>query len=147
MYAYSRMVFVMARDGLFPAKLAVIHKKNHTPHIAIIIGGIIVATITGLCPMDVMASLVSMTAMFSFVTVSIIMLVLRKKLPNAKRPFKCPAAKIVAPIAILLCSYLILTLFHKAGIYFLGWLVIGVVVYFVYSHRNSKYSEKEVISS
>lgn len=139
-YAQSRMFFVMARDGMMPKSFSKIHPRFKTPYVASVVVGISVAVISGFAPLDVMGSLASMGALFSFMMVSIIMLVLRKQKPEIKRPFKCPLAFVVAPIAIILCSYLMLTLFPKAGVYFMSWFVLGIVMYFLYARKNSNLS-------
>jgi len=36
----SRLMFAWAKDGIFPNKIAQIHQKNKTPHIALIIAGV-----------------------------------------------------------------------------------------------------------
>ncbi len=38
--AVSRLMFSWAEDGIFPKKIAEVHKKYHTPHIAIILSGV-----------------------------------------------------------------------------------------------------------
>ena len=137
MYAQSRMLFVMSRDGLVPKIFSKVHEKFHTPHYALMIPGVIIATIGALCPLEIMAGITSMVALFSFTVVSIIMLILRRTMPKIKRPFKCPLAYIIAPIAITVCSYLIFTLVPIAGIYFVSWFVIGIFVYFAYVRNHS----------
>lgn len=37
----SRLVFAWARDGVFPRGMAVVHKRNKTPHMALIVCGVI----------------------------------------------------------------------------------------------------------
>jgi len=36
----SRLMFAWAEDGIFPAKIAEIHPKRHTPHIALMVAGV-----------------------------------------------------------------------------------------------------------
>jgi len=36
----SRLMFAWAKDGIFPNKIAQIHQKNKTPHVALIIAGV-----------------------------------------------------------------------------------------------------------
>ncbi|MGO4920197.1 APC family permease [Maribacter spongiicola] len=36
----SRLMFAWAKDGIFPKSISKIHSKNHTPHIALIVAGI-----------------------------------------------------------------------------------------------------------
>jgi amino acid transporter len=36
----SRLMFAWAEDGIFPKMVATIHSKNHTPHVALLLAGI-----------------------------------------------------------------------------------------------------------
>ena len=38
--AVSRLMFSWAEDGIFPKKVAAVHPKHHTPHIAIVLSGV-----------------------------------------------------------------------------------------------------------
>jgi APA family basic amino acid/polyamine antiporter len=138
LFAQSRMLFEISKDGLLPSIFSKVHSKFKTPYVATLFAGLLVTIISGFCHISVLFSLSSMSAIISFIFVSIIMLVLRKKLPDARRPFKCPAAYIVAPIAILLCGYLVLSLIPSVGIYFVTWVVFSIVFYIFYSSKHSK---------
>ncbi|PCJ20881.1 MAG: amino acid transporter [SAR86 cluster bacterium] len=37
----SRLMFAWAEDGIFPSRIAKIHQQHHTPHVALIVSGII----------------------------------------------------------------------------------------------------------
>jgi APA family basic amino acid/polyamine antiporter len=64
-------------------------------------------------------------------------MVLRKTDPDRHRPFRTPAVMIVAPLAILGCLYLFFSLSFYTLALFVGWAVIGLIVYYGYSRRNS----------
>ncbi len=80
--------------------------------------------------------------LFGFVVVSFSVMILRKTRPDLKRSFTCPAVYLIAPLAILTCSYLIYTLLLETKGAFLIWIAIGIVVYFSYSYHNSALNEK-----
>ena len=65
------------------------------------------------------------------------MLVLRRRAPDAHRPFRTPAALLVGLVAIFGCAYLFVSLPSKTQLYFLIWNAIGLLVYFVYGMRRS----------
>lgn len=143
MYSLTRMLFGMSRDGLVPKAFSTIHGKFQTPYMGTIIVGSAVALISGFAPLEVMGSLSSMGALFSYAMVGIVMLILRKNHPEFKRPFKCPAPYLVSFITVSMCFYLIFTLLPKAGLYFFAWIIVGLLIYFFYSYRNSHYDHKE----
>jgi APA family basic amino acid/polyamine antiporter len=37
----SRLMFAWAEDGIFPARIAVVHSRYHTPHLALTVSGLI----------------------------------------------------------------------------------------------------------
>jgi amino acid transporter len=46
-------------------------------------------------------------------------------------------------LGVLFCSYLLIEIPAKSWIYFFGWLVIGLTIYFGYSYRHSKLVNRE----
>jgi APA family basic amino acid/polyamine antiporter len=69
--------------------------------------------------------------------VALAVLVLRKKDPGRRRPFRTPAVAIIAPLAIIGCVALYLFLPTLAKLVLIIWGAIGLLVYFGYSRRNS----------
>jgi APA family basic amino acid/polyamine antiporter len=137
MFGQTRIFFVMSRDGLLPAVLSKVHPKYHTPHVVTIITGIFVAFFAALFPVGALADISNSGTLFAFAMVAIAVMVLRKTDPNRVRPFRTPAVMIVAPLAILGCLYLFFSLSAYTLTLFAGWAVVGLLVYFLYSRRNS----------
>jgi len=137
MYGQSRIFFVMARDGLIPAAFGKLHKKFGTPYLGCIFLTLAVVIISGFTPIQTMGQMSSLGTLFAFTVVSVGVLVMRIRKPNIERPFRCPAVFIVAPLAILSCSYLMYNLFLKTGKPFLIWFLISILVYFCYSYKKS----------
>ena len=65
------------------------------------------------------------------------MLVLRRADPDRVRPFRTPAVKFVAPLAIIGCCYLYWSLPLLAKLVLPAWGAIGLVIYFAYSRSRS----------
>ncbi|MFN7039312.1 MAG: amino acid permease [Alphaproteobacteria bacterium] len=138
MYAQSRLLFFMARDGMLPRIFSNIHTKYQTPYQSTKIIGIIISLISGFTPIDLAANLASTAMLFEYIIVAIIVLYLRKKMPTIVRPFKCPIVYIIAPLALILCSFLIYNLLSISSLVFVVWTVIGLAIYFMYSYKNSR---------
>jgi APA family basic amino acid/polyamine antiporter len=136
-YAQSRIFMAMARDGLLPKFFSTIHPKYRTPYISTIVIGVSMSIVAGFLPITIMGNMASMGTLIVFSIVSISALVLRKSKPNIKRPFKSPAINLVSTLAVLSCGYLIYSLFESVGIYMLVWIILGLIVYFVYSKNNA----------
>jgi APA family basic amino acid/polyamine antiporter len=131
-FALSRIILTTARDGLLPAFLAKVHPKYNTPHITIMILGVIIALVSGFMPLTIIGTLSSVGSLSSFMMVCLVMMVLRSKYPDVKRPFKCPLVYLVGGFGVILCLVLLVSAMQKVGYYTVGWIIIGLVIYFTY---------------
>lgn len=137
-FTITRILYVISRDGLFPSSFAKIHKKYHTPHMAIIYSVICVIILTGFCKFEILAKMASMGALIEYSAAMAIAVYLRVKMPELERKFKCPALFIIAPIGLVATSYLFFKqLFDKHGnlidtgqiaIYWFGG---AIILYFI----------------
>jgi basic amino acid/polyamine antiporter, APA family len=144
MYGQTRIFFVMSRDGLLPESFSRIHPRFKTPHVITIITGIFVALFAAFFPVGALADISNSGTLFAFAMVAIAVMVLRRTDAGRVRPFRTPAVNIVAPLAILGCIYLFFNLsWYTLGL-FVGWAVLGLIIYFAYS-RNASHVGKGVI--
>ena len=61
------------------------------------------------------------------------------------RPFKTPLWQVTAPLGVLACLYLVMSLPMVTFVRLFVWMLIGLVVYFAYAHRNSKYRKDLIV--
>lgn len=137
MYSQSRIFFVISRDGLLPKFFSKLHPKFETPYISCLIVTFFVALFTGFVPIQTIASITSLGILFAFMVTSFGVMVLRVKRPKLERPFRCPAVFILAPLAILVCGYLLYSLLIVTLQESLIWLVLSVSGYFLYAYKKS----------
>lgn len=134
-----RVFMAMARDGLVPTKFfADIHPTFRTPWKSTIVIGLLVCVATALLPIDALLHLTNIGTLFAFGSVCTAVLIMRKTNPDAVRPFRCPAVPIVPVLGILCCLLLMLSLPAENWYRLLGWMVIGLIVYFLYGYWHSK---------
>ena len=136
-YGQTRIIFAMSRDGLLPRMLSSVHPRFATPFMTTWIVGIFFGLIGALVPLNVLAELINIGTLAAFSMVSIAVLVLRRTHPDLKRAFRCPGVPVVPLLAVGSCLFLMLNLQRITWLFFAGWLVIGLVVYFGYSRRRS----------
>jgi basic amino acid/polyamine antiporter, APA family len=136
-YAQTRILFTMSRDGLLPDRLSNLHPRFHTPHVITVITGLFVALVAGLFSVDEIAELSNTGTLFAFVVVSLSVMVLRRTQPGRRRPFRTPALWLVGPLAVAGCLYLFVSLPKLTQGRFAVWTAIGAVVYFLYGYRRS----------
>ena len=128
----------MARDGFMPRSIfGAVHEKFKTPYISTIVTGVIMAAVAAFTPIQDLEKMVNIGTLFAFVVVCGAVLMLRIKRPDAKRPFRCPALYVVAPVGILVNVTMMLFLPLSTWLRLLVWLAIGLGIYFGYGFWNS----------
>ena len=138
MFGQTRIFFTMSRDGLLPDKLSSVHTRFHTPHVITYLTGIVVSICAALFPVGKLADTSNAGTLLAFAMVAIGVLILRKQQPERARPFRTPMVWIVCPFAIAGCVLLFLNLSAVAKEVFVGWAVIGLIVYRLYGYRRSQ---------
>ncbi|MDR3751753.1 MAG: amino acid permease [Terracidiphilus sp.] len=134
----SRVFFSMSRDGLLPKWASAIHPKFRTPWISTITVGVVVAILPAFLTVGRLAELVNIGTLLAFTIVCAGVWVLRVRLPDLHRPFKTPFVPLVPILGIITAVYLMTNLPRITWIVMIGWLLIGLVIYFGYSIRHSK---------
>jgi APA family basic amino acid/polyamine antiporter len=91
-----------------------------------------------LAPLGFLADLVSIGTLFAFVIVSAAVLILRITSPEIERPFRAPAIYLLSPVSILVNAGLMGSLGRDNWLRLLGWLLIGLTIYFTYSRYHAR---------
>jgi APA family basic amino acid/polyamine antiporter len=127
----------MSKDGLVPKVFSELHPKFRTPFKANWLLLIFVGLFAGFVPGSIAGDLTSFGTLFAFVLVCVGIWVLRVKNPGAIRPFKTPLVPLVPILGILVCTSMIISLGEETLISAFGWMIVGLIIYFTYSKRNS----------
>ena len=136
-FAGVRIAYTMARDGLLPEALTKTN-KNKVPGTLTWILGITTALLAGFLPLGKLADLANVAAIISFALVSYATIVFRKTNPEVKRGFKVPAVNVIPVISIILFIALLYSITIETWKVFFVWVIVGSIVYFLYSKNNSK---------
>ena len=137
LFGQTRIFFVMARDGLLPEGLSKVHPKWKTPYVVTAMTGVGVALAAAFLPVGQLADIANAGTLYAFLMVAVAVMLLRKQDPNRQRAFKVPALAIIGPLTIAGCLFLFLNLPLAAMLVLPIWSIIGFLVYFGYSRRNS----------
>ena len=133
-----RILFCMSRDGLLPAWASRVHPKYRTPYVPTILTGVLVAGLSAVMNINEMADVCSIGTLFAFILVAAGILVLRRADPGRPRPFRTPWVPVVPLAAILSCGALMFTLPKAAWVRFVGWMIVGLFLYFLDGRRRSR---------
>jgi APA family basic amino acid/polyamine antiporter len=139
----SRVFYSMSNDGLLPKAFGELHPRFNTPYKANWILFVFVGAFAAFVPGSVAGDLTSFGTLFAFVLVSAGVWLLRIKSPEIARPFKTPLVPLVPILGILVCGGMIAALDAETLKVAMYWMIIGLVIYFGYSRRNSKLHPKK----
>ncbi len=137
-----RIYFAMAQDKIFFRKIAEVHPRYHTPAFSIIFQSAwAIALILFWGTFESLISYVVFTDAIFFALTAIAVFILRKRAPNASRPYRTFGYPITPIIFIAIEAWFVFnTLFEKtaeslAGI---GFVLFGIPVYYFWKLKNSK---------
>lgn len=131
-----RVFFAMAEDRLFFRKIASVHPRYRTPHVAIVaMSGLAVVFLSlGTFERLVEAFVIGILPFWGLAVASVI--VLRRKRPDLARPYRTPGYPVV-PLLFVLATMLLLwnSLAEHPGstMLSLGAIFLGVPIYFVWT--------------
>lgn len=138
MLSGPRVFLAMARDGLVSKKIfGDVHPKFRTPWKSTILIGCGVSVMAGFGPIDFLLHLANIGTLLAFVIVCAAVLIMRKKYPDAERPFRCPMVPLVPILGILSCLLLMFSLPTGNWWRLLAWLLLGLLIYFFYGRHHS----------
>lgn len=142
MLGQSRIYYSISKDGLLPKYFSKVHPKRGIPQNATIFACIITSIFAGLFPLGVLSELVSIGTLLAFAIVCFSIIILRKKQPDLKRPFRTPFVPLIPLIGAGICILQMVFLPTSTWIRLIIWIVIGFIIYFAYGIRNSALNKK-----
>jgi APA family basic amino acid/polyamine antiporter len=138
MLSGPRVFLAMARDGLVSKTFfGDIHPKFRTPWKSTILIGCGVILMAGFLPLDALLLLTNIGTLFAFVIVCLAVLIMRKKYPQAERPFRCPWVPFVPVMGVLSCLMLMFSLPAANWFRLFIWMALGLCIYFFYGRKHS----------
>jgi len=143
MYGQTRIFYTMARDGLLPRVFATVHPRFKTPYINTMLVGVITAVAAGFFDINVLGDMTSVGTLAAFAIVCLSVIYLRRTAPDLPRGFSVPLSPVVPILGILSCGYLITTVPWNVLVFFLWYMLGGVVLYFAYGMRHSNLQHGE----
>lgn len=136
--ALPRVVLAMARDGLLPPALTLIHRRLGTPWVTSLVFGLLVAGLAGWSPLARTFELTNLGTLAAFSTVAAAALGLRRSRPGLRRPCRTPFLGVLAPAAIALCGGLMLSIPGQAWAMFGAWHLLGIALRTVLARRDPR---------
>ena len=133
-----RIFFSMSKDGLLPPVFSKIHPRFKTPYVSTLITGFVALVLAGVLPINILGELVSIGTLLAFAIVCIGIIILRVKRPDIERTFKTPFVPLVPILGAGICILQMLSLPWETWARLVGWMALGLVIYFTYGIRKSR---------
>jgi len=138
----SRVFFSMSEDGLVPKVFSEVHPKYRTPWKSNMLFFVFTSAFAAFFPEDIVGEMTSIGTLFAFILVCAGVWILRNRRPDLPRDFKAPVVPVTATLGILVCGAMIYGLGWTNWARLLGWLVIGLFLYFGYGRKHSKLAQE-----
>jgi amino acid transporter/nucleotide-binding universal stress UspA family protein len=142
--ASSRVGFSMGRERMLPPALGSIHPRRRTPHVAVLVAGLIIVAIAIGLPLEVVGSGASLMFLLSFAMTNAAMILIRVQEPDLPRGYKAPLFPLL-PILGIICNLGLaiyqFTFQPMAWYTGLVWIAIGAVVFIAYTMRAGEEEE------
>jgi amino acid transporter/nucleotide-binding universal stress UspA family protein len=138
--ASSRVGFSMGRERMLPPALGMIHRRRRTPHVAVLVTGVIIVGIAVGLPVEVVGSGASLMFLLSFALTNAAMILIRVREPDLPRGYRAPLFPLLPVLGIV--SNLGLAIYQftfQPMAWYVGlvWLALGAVVYLAYTVRTT----------
>ncbi|MBX4173168.1 APC family permease [Weissella viridescens] len=141
LYASSRLVYAIGRDGLLPGHLGKLNKKGE-PSRALLIATIVVMIFGGLVPLDRLVALVNIGTLLAFIVVSLGIIPLRKRKDLNHTGYKMPFYPVLPLISAGFSFFLMTQLQVDTLVAAAVWFAIGIVIYLAYGVKHSKLNKQ-----
>ncbi len=117
----ARVYYAMAREGLFFKRLKNIHPRFHTPGPSLIVQGVWASILVLSGTFDQLTDMLIFVSWIFYALGTLGVIVLRKTMPNAPRPYKVWGYPVVPWIFIAFASvYIVFTLYSDISNYISG---------------------------
>ncbi|KAM9865870.1 Putrescine transporter PotE [Leucobacter aridicollis] len=148
--AIPRMLYGLANEGLLPKWLAKVSRRTRVPWAGMLVTAACMASVLlystfaegGIELILNLISIACTTWLFSYIIAQIDVIVLRKRYPNARRPFKTPFYPLPQILGIASCVYLIVFIVPDMSQRIVIWssaaIILGAIALFavIWLKRN-----------
>lgn len=147
---YSRQIYALSRAGFLPAALGKVHPRFHTPHRAILAGGVVgIAAIFSdevfsFGGQTLTANIVTMSVFGAIVMYAVSMASLfrlRRTEPALARPFRAPVFPLFPAFALLASLVCLVTMVYYNALIAAVFVVLGLLGYVYFRLTRSRRDE------
>jgi basic amino acid/polyamine antiporter, APA family len=134
----SRYLLALSRDKLLPERLSRINPKFGTPHIAIIITGLVIF-LSLLLPLKMLAESASVVLILTFIMSCLSVIILRQSKVHNYRPlFHAPLYPWIQIAGIVGYGFVLASMQAKSFLISGGLIAAGILIYWFYGRKFAK---------
>ncbi|MFN0088469.1 MAG: APC family permease [Blastocatellia bacterium] len=137
----ARVPYAMARDGIFFSKAAVLNQRTHVPVYALLLQGVWACCLALSGTFDQLSDYVIFASWIFYGLVTSSVFVLRRKMPEAARPYKTLGYPLVPFVFVLVALWLVINTLVNRPIESVAGLVLislGLPIYIYYRSRQRR---------
>jgi amino acid transporter len=128
--AVPRALFALARDGFLPRQVAAVHRRWHTPYVAIAVQGVIVCALAVSSGFEKLAILANASTLLLYAGCCLASWQLRRKDVRAGGiPFRVPGATVAAVGALAVIAWMLTSITAKEWAVVAGVLAAAALLY------------------
>jgi amino acid transporter len=129
-----RGLFAFSRDGFLPKALAAVHPQFHTPHVAILVYGVIVGAIALSGTFETLAVFANLAALMLYFLCAVAAWVLRRRdVRTDGEPFQAPGGSLVPIAACLSIAWVFYETVQRDQ--FIALILVLVLIFVLYGLR------------
>ncbi|MFJ8012403.1 amino acid permease [Streptomyces sp. NPDC096339] len=147
LYGQTRILFAMSRDGLVPKVFAKVDEKTGAPRANVVIVSLFCGVLAAFIPLGKLADATSIGTLFAFGLVNVAVIILRRTKPDMPRTFKVALFPVTPILGFVFCGWMMFELDTATWMVFGGWMIVGLVFYFLYGIRRSRLATEEVATA
>jgi len=149
-FSSTRVSYAMGRDKALPDAFSRIHPTTRTPHIALAGTGAIILAMVVAIPIEDVATAADVMFLLLFIQVNVAVMKIRSAFGDRlKYGYRLPLYPWVPIIGVVLQAFLAIYLFRfspKAWFLAIGWIGVGIGVFFVYARPRLQAAEEPRIA-
>jgi APA family basic amino acid/polyamine antiporter len=138
----ARVYYAMAKDGLFFKKLEDVHHKYKTPGTSILIQGLWASAITMTGTFDQLTDMLIFVSWIFYGMGAYGVFVLRKKMPNAERPYKAFGYPVLPAFFVIFSTFFVgFSIWYNVRNALFGMLLVAIGIPLYFWFKKKKKSE------
>lgn len=135
----SRLFYAMAKDGQFFGRVDYLHPTFQTPSRSLVLQAAWTTLMVISGSFDTLTDMLIFAAFIFYGATTVGVFVLRRRMPNAERPYRVIGYPVVPALFICFCAYLVInTLINRPeeALVGLGLMATGVPFYFYWNRKK-----------